>query len=159
VVVGTAVQSGHPVVHAVARGQDQDGKRVGGSAQLAENVQAALTRQIEIQQKQIVMLTHDGLDRLPAVLQPVHSITLLSQELLQGAAKGGIVFDHENSHDAILVESDGSRRSLHASFRQASRWCPVSRARSGRRPGLSQALAPAVSRSGAVSGRLVAPWL
>src|SRR5262249_21932764 len=49
VVVGTGVQSFDPVVNAILGSQDEDGHGLAGAAHLAENLQAALTRQQQIE--------------------------------------------------------------------------------------------------------------
>ena len=57
-------------------------------------------------------------DLLVSVGQPVDRVALVGEELLQRMAQGGVIFDYEDSHVAILTRRRGNRRKADARLNQ-----------------------------------------
>src|SRR5690606_18490660 len=110
VVVGARIKTGHAVVQAVARRDNEHGDLVAVLAQLAQYVQAAAARQVQVEQQQVVRLPRERARGLVSVGQPVDRVALVGEELLQRMAQGGVIFDYEDSHVAILTRRQRNRR-------------------------------------------------
>ena len=108
VVVGAQVQPLHPVFHAVATGQNENGHSRLGFADMLQHFQPIHSRQGQIEDCHVIFkLAHHEL-RFIAVLRNVHGVLLGFQSLLYETGHRFVVFCYEDSH--LLTFSEGQMR-------------------------------------------------
>ena len=105
VVVGAGVEAGHAVGNRIARRHDQHADAISGAADFAQQLEAGLFRQAQVEQHQRVgavggVQRHLGRE---AVLDPVDRVALLLQRSLERLADHRVVFDQEDAHGASGV--------------------------------------------------------
>jgi len=102
VIVGSAVEAGHAVVHAAAGGEHQDGDARAAAAQLPAHGMAVLQGQHDIEDDQVVLVDGGKVHGLLAVAGQVHGVGLFAQAFSQETGDAGVVLDKENPHVPIV---------------------------------------------------------
>ena len=112
VVVGPRIQAGYALGHGVARGGDQHRQARTARAQGAQHVQAALARQTQVQQQQVVGGGGQRRIGLGAVAHPVGGVAFGAQRVVHHLADHGVVFGQQDSHAGIVTQSRRPRKLL-----------------------------------------------
>ncbi len=92
VIVGAAVQSGHPIVHRVARRQHEDGRVESAPAQFPANVMSVLDRQHDVQNHQVIGVHRGLVERLLAIGGHVHGVSLFPKAFGNEARHSCFIF-------------------------------------------------------------------
>jgi D-alanyl-D-alanine carboxypeptidase/D-alanyl-D-alanine-endopeptidase (penicillin-binding protein 4) len=106
VVIGAQVEAAHAIVHRIARGEHQHGKRptlVGSlRAQAAQHFIAVHLRQADVQDNEIKFLVRRGMHRVLAARRDVDRVALGLEDALQSRGERGVVFYDQQSHARII---------------------------------------------------------
>ena len=105
VVVRSQVQPLHPVFHAVATGQNEDGQSRLGFADVLEHIQPIHPRQGQVEDRHVIFKLANHELRFITVLRNVHGVLLGFQSLLYETGHRFVVFCYEDSH--LLTFSEG----------------------------------------------------
>ena len=98
VVVGTRVQTGHPVADVVARGQHEHRQEQRVSPQLPAGLQPVQPRHAHIENHGVGFVGADSIERLPSVARRIDLIPLEAQRTSQRVAHRGIVVHDQDPH-------------------------------------------------------------
>ncbi len=98
IIVGAEIEPIDPVVDAIPRGHDDDGKPAAKRAQVPQHVPAIGHRQAEIEQRQLVGFVFGCMDRSRAIRHPIDRIGRILERLLDGRADHPVVLDQQNAH-------------------------------------------------------------
>ena len=109
VIVGAAVEAGYTVMHAVARGQQQDWRGILLRAAFFQYFQARLARQVDIDYRCVVVLVDQCQFASHAVAHPVHRVAGLFQPGLDAVAQQLVVFNQQYPHRCSLRQRVSSR--------------------------------------------------
>ena len=111
IVVGSRVESGHPIGQRVARGEHEDGRVDTSGAQIATDGDAVLPGQEPVEDDGIVGVDGDQLVALVAVVGDVDDESFLAQPLAEKPGGLLVVFDQQDPHgSAPTIPSDPSLR-------------------------------------------------
>ena len=105
IVVGAAVQPFHLVADSAAGGENQHTGFPVLLPQRFQQIHAIPSRQVQIQQKQVVLLRQQPVQRGIAVIAGIHLVALLLQAFDKRVAQCPLVLHNQNPHTAPPLRS------------------------------------------------------
>ena len=93
VVVGAHVETGHAVVHGVARRQHENRRRVPGTANATTDLESVDIRKLQVEHDGVRGAQLDRLERAEAVLEQFDVVVLHAQGASEGATNRRVVVD------------------------------------------------------------------
>lgn len=98
-IVRAQVQNLHAIFGAIAAGKHQDGQLAPFRADVLQHLRAFVARQIQIQNRQIVIALSDPFLGLFALMGQVHGVMFMVETFLQKGREGGIILGDEQTHN------------------------------------------------------------
>src|SRR5688500_18864218 len=131
IVVGTAVEAGHPILQRIARGEHEHGRLEAARAQRAQDLEAVPARQRQIEQDRVERFGVDAEERRFASPLDDDVVLLALKALAQGVGDFLFVLDYENAHGctASPIAQGGGRADYTAYNRSPCPTTPASNRR------------------------------
>ena len=98
VVVGTGIEPADAIVHAVARGEEQNRRLDFAPTELAAHRQPVEARHQDVEDDRVVFVDDGVRERLVSVIHHIDREGLLPQSAGDGIAQWGVVFSEEDTH-------------------------------------------------------------
>ena len=98
VVIRAGIEADDAVVDGVASGEHEDWNRLARRAEFPAHVEAALDRQHQVENHDVVGRLRDPLNRGNTIAGDVDGIALFAQPLRDHAGRSAFVLDEQNSH-------------------------------------------------------------